>query len=122
MANLKQVTVACKIFQKKRPHNLRGLEFLINDLNLGGVASTSRLLSAATIAARAHWLECNANVGFAIWFALLNSQTTEPKIFGCWIANRPFACALCQFHQSQLLRFLFNFIDLGQSLWANFIC
>jgi len=36
-ANLWQVSVACKIFQKKRPRNLHGLEFLINNLSLGVV-------------------------------------------------------------------------------------
>ena len=76
---------------------------------------------AAAVAPRAHRLEGDADMGFAIGLAGDGRQAAEPEILGRGVADRPFAGALGQFHQRQPLGALFNLAHRSQRLGADFI-
>ena len=61
-------------------------------------------------------------MGFTVGLALLNRQAAEPEVFGCGVADRPFAGPFCQFHQGQFFCFFLDGRNLCQGLGADFIC
>ena len=99
------------------------------DLNFGVVIASpdamrvvgQRAGSAPAVAAGAHRLEGDADMGLAVGLAGLARQAAEPELVGRGIADRPFAGALGQLHQRQLARLLLDLADRGERLGRDLV-
>ena len=98
------LTPAQRLFKVELPLALPAL--------LGGLRVASvTVVSAATVAARGHRLERDADMRLAIGFSRNRRQAAEPELVGCRIADGPFAGPLGQFHQGQFLGALLDLAD-----------